>query len=100
MHLSGADFRKLIPAAAVTAVLVASLLVPGTSLASSTNNCGVKGYGYHDHGKVCPNRPFPGQGQGLAKFGIPVLATTASTKTTKRATVTVNIGGTTTTTST
>jgi hypothetical protein len=24
------------------------------------NNCGVKGYGYHDHGKPCPNRPFPG----------------------------------------
>jgi hypothetical protein len=26
------------------------------------NNCGVKGSGYHDHGKVCPNRPFPGKG--------------------------------------
>jgi len=32
------------------------------------NNCGVKGYGYHDHGKVCPNRPFPGKGEGLEKF--------------------------------
>jgi hypothetical protein len=35
-------------------------------------NCGVKGYGYHDHGKPCPNRPFPGKGEGLAKFGIAV----------------------------
>jgi hypothetical protein len=43
-------------------------MAPLPSAASSTNNCGVKGYGYHDHGKVCPNRPFPGKGEGLEKF--------------------------------
>jgi hypothetical protein len=31
----------------------------------NANNCGVKGYGYHDHGKPCPNRPFPGHGKGV-----------------------------------
>ena len=70
MRVPGATLRRLIPAAAVAAVLAASLMVPVSTLASSTNNCGVKGYGYHDHGKVCPNRPFPGKGVGLAKFGI------------------------------
>jgi hypothetical protein len=77
MQLSGGIIRKLIPAGAVAGVLAASLLATPPSLASSTNNCGVKGYGYHDHGKVCPNRPFPGQGKGLDKFGITV--TTSST---------------------
>jgi len=65
MHLSGAAFRRLIPAAAVGAVLVFSFIAQAPTLASSTNNCGVKGYGYHDHGKVCPNRPFPGKGEGI-----------------------------------
>ena len=72
MQLTGGAVRKLIPAAAVAAVLAASFLAQ-PSLASSTNNCGVKGYGYHDHGKPCPNRPFPGHGKGViriaAKFG-------------------------------
>ena len=67
MHLSGAAFRRLIPATAVGAVLVFSFIAQAPTLASSTNNCGVKGYGYHDHGKVCPNRPFPGKGEGIEK---------------------------------
>src|SRR5437762_7951640 len=70
MRVPGAVFRKSLPAIAVAAVLAVSFMVPMSSLASSTNNCGVKGYGYHDHGKVCPNRPFPGKGVGLAKFGV------------------------------
>jgi hypothetical protein len=69
---TGAKIRRLIPAGAVAAVIAFSWLTPAPSLASSTNNCGVKGYGYHDHGKPCPNRPFPGKGAGLAKFGINV----------------------------
>jgi hypothetical protein len=60
----------------VTAVLALSYLSPLPAGAISAlagygnngNNCGVKGYGYHDHGKVCPNRPFPGKGEGLEKF--------------------------------
>jgi hypothetical protein len=32
------------------------------------NNCGVKGNGYHDHGKPCPNRPFPGKGKGVTEI--------------------------------
>jgi hypothetical protein len=24
------------------------------------NNCGIKGDGTHDHGKTCPNYPYPG----------------------------------------
>src|SRR5712691_4984440 len=68
MALPGVSFKRLLPAAAVAAVLAASFMAVPPSLASSTNNCGVKGYGYHDHGKVCPNRPFPGKGEGLEKF--------------------------------
>ena len=67
MQLTGGTVRKLIPAAAVAAVLAASFLAQ-PSLASSTNNCGVKGYGYHDHGKPCPNRPFPGHGKGVIRI--------------------------------
>ena len=66
--ISGAKLRRLIPAGAVAAVVAFSYMAPLPSAASSTNNCGVKGYGYHDHGKVCPNRPFPGKGEGLEKF--------------------------------
>jgi hypothetical protein len=63
--------RRLIPAFAVGGVLAFSLVASVPSVLSSSqagygNNCGVKGTGYHDHGKVCPNRPFPGQGQGIA----------------------------------
>jgi hypothetical protein len=70
--INAATLRRLIPAAAVAAVLAFSYLAPLPSAASSVGgfgyNCGVKGYGYHDHGKVCPNRPFPGQGNGITKF--------------------------------
>ena len=66
--INGANLRKLIPAGAVAAVVGFSFIAQVPSAASSTNNCGVKGYGYHDHGKVCPNRPFPGKGEGLEKF--------------------------------
>ncbi len=76
ISIGGAKLRRLIPAGAVTAVLALSYLSPLPSDAISAlagygnngNNCGVKGYGYHDHGKVCPNRPFPGKGEGLEKF--------------------------------
>ncbi len=70
---TGANIRRLIPAGAVAAVLALSYLSPLPSFASNGGfgyNCGVKGYGYHDHGKPCPNRPFPGKGEGLGKFGI------------------------------
>jgi len=73
--LSAAKWRRLVPAAGVAAVLAISYLAPLPSEASNGGfgyNCGVKGYGYHDHGKACPNRPFPGRGIGLAKFGISI----------------------------
>ena len=59
--------RRLIPAAAIAGVLAFSALNPVSTLASNgvsgyINNCGIHGSGYHDHGKVCPNRPFPGHG--------------------------------------
>jgi hypothetical protein len=60
--------RRLIPALFVGGVLALSFFAASPSLASSTNNCGVKGYGYHDHGKVCPNRPFPGHGKGVLRM--------------------------------
>jgi hypothetical protein len=65
----GTKLRRLIPACAVAAVIGFSSLAQVPSVASVRdvgygygNNCGVKGSGFHDHGKVCPNRPFPGQG--------------------------------------
>jgi hypothetical protein len=67
MNLSiGSTIRRALPAAAVVGVLALSYMAQAPTLASSTNNCGVKGYGYHDHGKVCPNRPFPGHGKGIS----------------------------------
>src|SRR5258706_10056820 len=58
--------RGLIPASAVGAVVALSLsgAVPLGAISGTGYgyNCGVKGNGYHDHGKVCPNRPFPGKG--------------------------------------
>src|SRR5437879_9369339 len=66
--VSAETLRRLIPGLAVAAVLAFSFLAASPSLASSTNNCGVKGYGYHDHGKVCPNRPFPGHGFGVQRI--------------------------------
>src|SRR5437667_3619594 len=82
--------RRLIPALAVGSVLAFSLFAASPTLASSTNNCGVKGYGYHDHGKVCPNRPFPGKGVGLAKFGILSL-TNSGKQVSAHAKVTLNV---------
>ncbi len=82
--ITAANLRRLIPASAVAAVLAFSWLAPLPSFASNGGagyNCGVKGIGYHDHGKVCPNRPFPGQGNGLAKFGIDNTAPPATSDT-------------------
>ena len=64
--------RRLLPAIAVAAVIGLSLLAPSAALGQGDlvgygygNNCGVKGSGFHDHGKPCPNRPFPGHGKGV-----------------------------------
>ncbi|TMC34708.1 MAG: hypothetical protein E6J28_13105 [Chloroflexi bacterium] len=80
--------RRVTPALFVGGVLPLSFFAASPTLASSTNNCGVKGYGYHDHGKVCPNRPFPGHGNGvlriLASLGVSsqtaISATVGETK--------------------
>ena len=74
--IKAAKLRRIIPAGVVTAVLALAYLAPLPSAASSTNNCGVKGgyayggyaFAFHDHGKPCPNRPFPGKGKGIQKF--------------------------------
>jgi len=69
--------RRWIPATVVALTLAISYMAPLPADASKANNCGVKagyGYAFHDHGKPCPNRPFPGKGEGLAKFGIIVTA--------------------------
>ena len=74
--IKAATVRRLIPAGAVTAVLAISLLAPTPALSAIANatgygyanNCGVKGDGFHDHGKVCPNRPFPGHGKGVIRI--------------------------------
>jgi hypothetical protein len=65
--INAANLRRIIPGIVVGGVLTFSYFaqIPtlATNLASnggSGYNCGVKGNGYHDHGKVCPNRPFPG----------------------------------------
>ena len=70
--LSGSTLRRLLPVVTVAGVLVLSYVSQAPSLASSSdvgygyaNNCGVKGDGFHDHGKKCPNRPFPGHGNGV-----------------------------------
>src|SRR5437773_2254831 len=76
MHLLKVEtLRRLIPAFVVGGVLLASFLAQVPSLASNSdvgygygNNCGVKGDGFHDHGKVCPNRPFPGHGNGVLRI--------------------------------
>ena len=78
--LSGTTVRRMIPALAIGGVLAFSFLTQTPSLASSTNNCGVKGYGYHDHGKPCPNRPFPGQGKGILKLLSGAIATAEDTQ--------------------
>lgn len=75
MKLGGNVLRKLIPVAFVAAVLAFSALAQVPTLASNSdvgygyrNNCGVKGDGMHDHGKLCPNRPFPGKGLGVLRI--------------------------------
>jgi len=80
--IKAAKLRRIIPAGTVAAILALAYLAPLPSAASSTNNCGVKGgyayggyaYAFHDHGKPCPNRPFPGKGKGIQKF-LPNLST-------------------------
>ena len=46
-------------------------IIPGIVVAGGSYQTGRlvawKGDGFHDHGKVCPNRPFPGQGKGLTE---------------------------------
>ena len=71
----GDTLRRLIPAFVVGGVVVFSFLAQVPSLASNNdvgygyrNNCGVKGDGFHDHGKVCPNRPCPGHGHGVLRI--------------------------------
>lgn len=66
--------RGVLPALAVSAVLAMAALLPSSPIGLANvagygyaNNCGIKGYGTHDHGKACPNRPFPGKGKGLLK---------------------------------
>jgi hypothetical protein len=84
--INGARVRKLLPASAVAAVLAIAYISPLPADASKVNNCGVKGgyayggyaYAFHDHGKPCPNRPFPGKGEGIEKF-IGTNDTTTST---------------------
>jgi hypothetical protein len=68
--INAANFRRIIPGIVVAGVLAFSALAQVPTLASnggSGYNCGVKGNGYHDHGKVCPNRPFPGRGEGITE---------------------------------
>ena len=63
--------RRLVPPAVVAVILAAAYMAPLPTQASQQNNCGVKagyGYAFHDHGKPCPNRPFPGKGKGIANF--------------------------------
>src|SRR5437899_5430724 len=90
--INRAKLRRLIPAGVVAAVIAFAYMAPLPAEASKTNNCGVKGgyayggyaFAFHDHGKPCPNRPFPGQGNGILKFLINGLtpATVTNTSTT------------------
>jgi len=95
MKLVNAEtIRRLIPALIVGGVLLFSFMAQIPSFASNNdvgygyaNNCGVKGDGMHDHGKTCPNRPFPGHGFGVLRIlgsgGAVPEGTTESTTTTK-----------------
>src|SRR5258708_29732556 len=68
--------RTILPALGFTTVIALANLAPLPAQASKVNNCGVKGgyayggysFAFHDHGKPCPNRPFPGKGKGIQKF--------------------------------
>ena len=74
--INRAKLRRLIPAGVVAAAIAVAYMAPLPAEASKTNNCGVKGgyayggyaFAFHDHGKPCPNRPFPGKGKGVLKF--------------------------------
>ena len=77
MKLNRATLSRLVPAVAVAGVLALSYIAQAPTLASNNdvgygyaNNCGVKGDGFHDLGKACPNRPFPGKGKGLTTAAI------------------------------
>src|SRR5437588_2719802 len=57
-------------------------MAPLPADASKANNCGVKAgyaFAFHDHGKPCPNRPFPGKGKGVMKFLITGFTATPAT---------------------
>ncbi len=95
--ITAANLRRLIPATAVAAVLAFSWLGPLPSLASNGGtgyNCGVKGIGYKVNGKVCPNRPFPGKGEGIEKFTGTNTAESVGAKTLSNASnTTSDLGG-------
>lgn len=95
---NAAALRRLIPAFAVTTFLALAALAPSQSLGATNvagygyaNNCGVKGYGTHDHGKLCPNRPFPGKGKGLTKATEPSGGGSTSTETSNTSTPDVDV---------
>lgn len=89
--ITATNLRRLIPASAVAAALAFAYMAPLPVDASKINNCGVKGgyayggyaFAFHDHGKTCPNRPFPGKGKGVAKFLIAGSTPASSASTTK-----------------
>lgn len=76
MGAYAATLRRLLPVIAVAAVIGLSYMAPSSAFGASDfvgygyggNNCGVKGSGFHDHGKPCPNRPFPGHGNGVLRI--------------------------------
>jgi len=89
--ITATNLRRLLPVSAVAAALAFAYIAPLPVDASKINNCGVKGgyayggyaFAFHDHGKPCPNRPFPGKGKGVSKFLI-TGATPPTTTTTSR----------------
>ena len=97
-------FRRLMPAFTVAGILAIAFIAPPPALAKSTGNCGVKAYGAygyatHDHGKPCPNRPFPGHGIGVIRITAGLAgtsqednpATPSSTSKSKTSTVTTSV---------
>ena len=91
--------RRVTPVAVVAAILAVAYMAPLPADASKTNNCGVKGgyayggyaFAFHDHGKPCPNRPFPGKGKGISKFV--VGAATSSSGASEGATLRLSLKG-------
>ena len=83
--------RRLIPAGVVALVIAFAYMAPLPAEASKTNNCGVKGgyayggyaFAFHNPGKPCPNRPFPGQGKGILKLLSGGIASAEDTKPSK-----------------